>query len=188
MLDYIRKDWEKFVDALMKEREWSEAGYIPTMNEYLKTRCISVGLVPCGLHPILLMGEVVTNNDLPMAHESSNIFQLAALTWRLKNDTTTSEAEKARGQIDSCIACYMKQNPFFTEENALQRFVEILDHTLKEMNYEYFNLIGEPPKCGKMFVFNLRQCVMLLYKYKDGYGDSSKETKEYIMKTLIDPV
>ncbi|GLJ22212.1 hypothetical protein SUGI_0417450 [Cryptomeria japonica] len=188
MLHYIRKDWEKFIDALMKEREWLEAGYIPTMEEYLETRCISVGLVPCGLHPILLMGEVVTDNDLPIIHDSSKIFQLAALIWRLKNDTATSEAEEARGQVDSCIACYMKKNPSYTKEDALQHFVEIIDHALKELNYEYFKLIGEPPKCGKRFVFNMRQCVMLLYKYRDGYGSSSMETKEYIMKTLIEPV
>nr|QWV53993.1 kaurene synthase-like 2 [Chamaecyparis formosensis] len=188
MLQYIRKDWEMFVDALMTEREWSEVGYIPTMEEYLKTRCISVGLVPCALHPIFLMGEVITDNDLPIIHESSNIFQLVALVWRLKNDTATSEAEEARGQINSCMACYMNQNPSSTKEDALQYYEEILDHTLKQLNYEYFNLIVEPPKCGKRFIFNMRQCCMLLYKYKDGYGSSSNETKEYIRKSLIDPV
>lgn len=82
----------------------------------------------------------------------------------------------------------MKQNPGSTEEDAQKYFADIVDHCLKELNYEYFKLIGEPPKCGKRFLYNMRQCVMLMYKYRDGYGISSKETKEYIRKTLIDPV
>lgn len=92
--------WEKYINAVMKEREWSEAGYIPTTEEYFETRCVSVGLGPCSLHPILLMGEVVTDNDLPLLQDSSNFFKLVSLQWRLVNDTATSQVFELEAKIN----------------------------------------------------------------------------------------
>nr|WMI31575.1 chloroplast cephalotene synthase [Cephalotaxus sinensis] len=187
MMNHIRKSWEMYLGAYMQEREWHETLYIPTVEEYLNTYRISVGLGPCSLQPILVMGEPVTDDDLLKVHYPSRMFYLVSLTWRLTNDTKTSQAEKDRGQVASSVVCYLKENPGCTEEDAQRHFAEIVDEGLKELNFVYLKSDGSP-SCCKKFMFNMRQCVQLIYKYRDGYGIATGETKDYIRKALIDPV
>nr|AAS18603.1 taxadiene synthase [Taxus x media] len=188
MLAHIRKPWELYFNCYVQEREWLEAGYIPTFEEYLKTYAISVGLGPCTLQPILLMGELVKDDVVEKVHYPSNMFELVSLSWRLTNDTKTYQAEKARGQQASGIACYMKDNPGATEEDAIKHICRVVDRALKEASFEYFKPSNDIPMGCKSFIFNLRLCVQIFYKFIDGYGIANEEIKDYIRKVYIDPI
>ncbi|KAH9297120.1 hypothetical protein KI387_028802 [Taxus chinensis] len=188
MLNHIRKPWELYFNCYVQEREWLDAGYIPTLEEYLKTYSISVGLGPCTLQPILLMGDIVKDDVVEKVHYPSNLFELVSLSWRLTNDTKTYQAEKARGQQASGIACYMKDNPGSTEEDAIKYICGVVDRALKEACFEYFKPADDVPMSCKSFIFNLRLCVQIFYKFIDGYGIANEEIKDYIRKVYIEPI
>ena len=82
--------WVKYINAIMREREWSETGYIPSIEEYFKNRIVSLAIGPSS-HPIFLMGEVITDNDLPVTADSSKMFQLLIMVGRILNDLGTTE-------------------------------------------------------------------------------------------------
>jgi len=187
MSAYIRKTWERYLEAYMQEAEWIAAQHVPTFDEYMKIGLSSSGLCIINLYSLLLMGQLLPDDVLKQIHSPSKIQELVELTARLVDDSKDFETQKVGGELASGIECYVKDNPECTLQEASNHLIGILDLTAKEMNWEFVKH-DSVALCFKKFAFNVARGLRLIYKYRDGFDISNKEMKNQISKILIDQV
>jgi hypothetical protein len=188
MASYIRKNaWERFIEASMQDAEWRVSGHVPTFDEYIKHAQTTTGLCAVNLITLLLMGPLLPDNILEQIYSPSKFQHLIELTTRLTDDARDFEAEKEHGELASSVECYLKDNPEFTVEDALNHTTGIVYRSLKELNWEFIKH-DSVPLCCKKFVFNFARSMQLFFKDTDGFSNSTKEIKDQIFKVLIDQV
>nr|C3RSF5.1 RecName: Full=Alpha pinene synthase, chloroplastic; Short=Cf-Pin; Flags: Precursor [Chamaecyparis formosensis]ABW80964.1 alpha pinene synthase [Chamaecyparis formosensis] len=183
-LDYARKAWEVYIDAYMKEAEWLATGYMPSLEEYLENGKVSAGSRVVTLQPILSLDVPLSDDILKEIDYPSRFDELLCLTLRLRGDTRTFKAEADRGEVVSCITCYMKDHPGSNEEDALNYLNSLIDERLKELNWEYLKT-DNVPIISKGNAYNLSKGLQLLYKERDGFTVFSIETKNFIYRMMI---
>ncbi|GLJ35262.1 hypothetical protein SUGI_0709600 [Cryptomeria japonica] len=186
-LDYACKAWEVYIDAYMKEAEWLAMGYTPSLGEYLENGKVSAGSRVVTLPPMLTLDAPLSDEILKEIDYPSRFDELLCLTLRLRGDTRTFKAEADRGEVVSCITCYMKDHPGSNEEDALNYLNSLIDERLKELNWEYLKP-DNVPLVSKDNAYNLSKGLQLLYKERDGFSVSSIETKNLISKIIIEPI
>eukprot|EP01018_Ginkgo_biloba_P025693 Gb_11595 [translate_table: standard] len=188
MLNYIRRAWEIYIGAYLQEAEWIAAQHVPTWEEYIENGINSSGLRTLTLHCILLLNEPLTDNILREVDMPSKFHRLVQLTARLRGDARTFKVEKARGEVASSIACYMKDNPGCTEEDALKHIEDLYDHSFKELNWEFLkpDEANNDSLCEtKKHAFNLARGLQFFYTHGDGLSVSSTR---HISTILIEPI
>lgn len=99
-----------------------------------------------------------------------------------------TQAEMARGEEASCITCYIKDNPGSTEEDALNHINTMINDIIKELNWEFLRPDSKAPISSKKHAFEITRAVLHLYKDRDGYTVADKETKNFVMRTMFEPV
>lgn len=179
--------WQRYLESYLQEAEWIATAHMPTFNEYIKNAHASSGMCIVNLFPLLLMGQLLPNNVLEQIYSPSKMQELSEFTARLIDDLKDFEDEKEHGEMASSIACYIKDNPDSTVENAMNHIKGILHLSLEELNREYLKE-DSVPLCCKKFNFNITRGLQFLYRYGDGFSVSNKEVKEQIFKILVDPV
>lgn len=95
--------------------------------------------------------------------------------------------EKEHGQIASGVESYVKDHPESSIEYGLNNINDILDHSFKELNWEFLNHEVVPP-CCKKFTVGLAIAMQFFFKYKHGFSTYNKEIKDQIWKVLIEQV
>lgn len=187
MSSYIRKNaWERFVEASLQDAEWITSRHVPTFNEYIQNAKTTTGVCALNLIPLLLMGQLLPDNILEQIYSPSNFHHLAELTCRLTDDARDFQAEERR-ELASSVECYLKDNPESTVKDALNRIIDIVYLSLKELNREFIKH-DSVPLCCKKFTFNFPKAAQLFYKDEDGFSISTKEIKDHIFNVLIDQV
>ncbi|XP_059072440.1 alpha pinene synthase, chloroplastic isoform X1 [Cryptomeria japonica] len=186
-LDYAHKAWEVYIDAYFQEAKWLAMGYMPSLKEYLENGKVSSGARVVTLQPILSLDVPLSSDVIKEIDYPSRFDELLCLTLRLRGDTKTFKAEADRGEVVSCITCYMKDHPGSIEEDALEYLNSLIDENLKELNWEYLKP-DSVPIISKDHAYVLSKGLQLLYKERDGFSDSGIDTKNLITKTMIEPV
>nr|QHZ00922.1 terpene synthase 15 [Taiwania cryptomerioides]WBO26430.1 linalool synthase [Taiwania cryptomerioides] len=186
-LDYARKVWEIFLDSHMQEAEWLAADYIPTFDEYLENAKITGGARIVILQPLLTLDALLPDNLLPEIDFPSRFNEISALTFRLSNDIKSFKAEAARGEKASCVECYMRDNLGSTEEEALDYLNSLNEKLFKELSLEYLKL-DNIPTCSKDHVVSLSRGFHFFYIERDGFTISTKDTRDHIVKILVQPI
>ncbi|GLJ09983.1 hypothetical protein SUGI_0119630 [Cryptomeria japonica] len=171
----------------MVEATWIDTGYIPSLEEYLENGKVSFGYRVVTLQPLLSLDVPINDAIIKEIDYPSKFNDLLCLTLRLRGDTKTFKAEADRGELASGIACYFKDNPRSTEENALEYLNSLIDEKLKELNWEYLKP-DNVPIISKYHKYALSKGIQLLYKERDGISVSDIETKKLITKAMIEPV
>eukprot|EP01018_Ginkgo_biloba_P029634 Gb_38696 [translate_table: standard] len=188
MFHHIQKQWEYYTGAYFQEAEWMADGYVPTLDEYIKNGKNSSAHRLWTMHPMLLMGQLISDDILrQLEFPASNLLELIGLSSRLADDTQDFEDEKASGELISSIWSYLKDNPEATEEDALNHINGIIDHSLMELNREFLKT-DDIPLCCKKMISNISKGCQFFYRHGDGFSISSKEIKDQIFKILIHPV
>ena len=100
----------------------------------------------------------------------------------------TLQADMARGEEASSISCYMHDNPGSTEEDALNHINGMIEDIIKELNWELLRPDSNAPISSKKYSFDISRAFHHLYKFQDGYTVVSDETKDLVMKTVLEPV
>ncbi|GLJ09965.1 hypothetical protein SUGI_0119250 [Cryptomeria japonica] len=187
MLEYTRKNWEAYIDALLQEAEWLASGFIPSLDEYLENGKVTAGSRAVTLQPILSLDVPISNEILKEIHYPSRFDELFCLALRLRGDTRTFKVEADRGEVVSSITCYLRDHPGSNEEDAIKYINSLFDETLKQFNWEYLKP-DNVPVILKESVYNLSKGLLLLYKERDGFTISNLETRNIIIKTMFERV
>lgn len=98
------------------------------------------------------------------------------------------KAERDRGELASCVQCYINDHPGCTEEEALNYMYDIDEEALVKLNYELLNPDSNIPKCYRTLLFNTARVMQLFYRNIDGFFYSENEMKEFMQKCLFEPV
>jgi len=98
------------------------------------------------------------------------------------------QADRARGEEASCISCYMKDNPGSTQEDALNHINNMIEETIKKLNWELLKPDNNVPISSKKHAFDISRGLHHFYNYRDGYTVASNETKNLVIKTVLEPV
>nr|A0A1L6Z3A0.1 RecName: Full=Pseudolaratriene synthase, chloroplastic; AltName: Full=Terpene synthase 8; Short=PxaTPS8; Flags: Precursor [Pseudolarix amabilis]APT40486.1 pseudolarene synthase [Pseudolarix amabilis] len=189
-LDYARNAWEAIIDAHLVEAEWIASGHIPTFEEYLENSKVTSGL-HIAILPILTL-DVPLPDQLPLQEIDtlSRFHHLASTIGRLSGDMNAYKIDLAHGEESSCISCYMKDNPGTTEGDAHNYANVTISYLMKELNLE---LMGQHNRVSflrtsKKPAFDIYRASNYMYKYRDGYTIADKETKNLVMRTLVQAV
>ncbi|GLJ31921.1 hypothetical protein SUGI_0642510 [Cryptomeria japonica] len=183
-IDYARKVWEIFLASFMQEADWLSIGHIPTFEEYLENGKISAGGQILILQPLLTLDALLPDKLLPKIDFPSRFNETLAKTFRLSNDINSFKVEAARGEKASCVGCYMRDNLGSTEEEALDYLISLKEKLLKELTWEYLKL-DDIPTCSKDHAISISRGFHLFYRERDGFTISTKDTRDLIMKTLV---
>ncbi|GLJ05579.1 hypothetical protein SUGI_0020660 [Cryptomeria japonica] len=179
--------WEAYIDAMMQEAEWLATRYIPTLAEYIENGTLSSGTRGATLQPVLTIDEILSKNILPKIDYPSRFNDLLSLSLRLRGDMKSFKGEVDRGETNSSIACYIRDNPGSTEEDALNYVKNLLDERLKELNWEYLKNDGVPT-CSKDYAYDITRGFLHFYKERDGFSFSNKDIHNHVTQILIDPI
>nr|AAK83565.1 (-)-4S-limonene synthase [Abies grandis] len=188
MLNYIQNGWEALFDTFIQEAKWISSSYLPTFEEYLKNAKVSSGSRIATLQPILTLDVPLPDYILQEIDYPSRFNELASSILRLRGDTRCYKADRARGEEASAISCYMKDHPGSTEEDALNHINAMISDAIRELNWELLRPDSKSPISSKKHAFDITRAFHHVYKYRDGYTVSNNETKNLVMKTVLEPL
>ena len=97
-------------------------------------------------------------------------------------------AERSRGEEASSISCYMKDNLGSTEADTLTHINAMIVDKINELNWELLKPDSNVPISSKKHAFDILRSFYHLYKYRDGFSVANNETKNLVMRTLLEPV
>eukprot|EP00253_Pinus_taeda_P032146 PITA_32146 len=187
-LNYVRQALEAYISSYLKEAEWITTGYLPTFQEYFENGKISSGHRIATLQPILTLDIPLPHHILQEIDFPSKFNDYACAILRLRGDTRCYQADSARGEEASCISCYMKENPGSTQEDALHHINGMIEDIIKKLNWELLKPDSIAPISSKKHSFEISRGFHHFYIYRDGYSVASTETKDLVIKTVLEPV
>jgi len=82
----------------------------------------------------------------------------------------------------------MKDNPRATEEDALNHIKSMIEEKMKEINWEFLKPDSNVPISSKKHAFDILRAFYHLYKYRDGFSIANSETKNLVMRTVLEPL
>lgn len=91
-----------------------------------------------------------------------------------------------RGHVASCIQIEMKENGS-TYEEACEKFKSMAANAWKDINKECLNPTVVPMPL-LMRAVNLARVIEVMYQHRDGYTNSTHETKDHIFLVLVEPI
>ncbi|XWS19557.1 hypothetical protein CRYUN_Cryun31cG0025600 [Craigia yunnanensis] len=103
------KWFETFASRLL-EAKWSKSGYLPSMDEYLRTGMTSIAARTLVLPASCLLKSSLSISKISRAAEYETVTKLVMLISRLSNDIQSYQKEIEDGKMNS-VLLYMKENP-----------------------------------------------------------------------------
>ncbi|OAY79143.1 Terpene synthase 10 [Ananas comosus] len=185
ILPYIKRAWTDLCKAYLVEAKWYNKNYIPTLEEYLQNGWLSISGQVVLFYAYCLAPDL-TQQDLDLFHNYSEIIRWSSITCRLYNDLGTSKSEHQRGDVAKSIHCCMHHEGI-TEAAARER--------IKELIYDCWKKLNRARRVDSAFnknfadiAMNMSRTARSFYIHGDGYGSPEGETKDRIISLLIEPV
>ena len=194
------------------EAEWQSTGYFPTLEEYLDNGWISVSGHVLLTHFFCLSRQ--TKETMQCLKNYPNFFRSSSIIFRLCNDLATSavsisnifsffhsetyvqtkfkqisnilQAEIARGDAPTSVACYMHEHGV-TEEVAREELKKLISETWKMLNKEVADCDSFPRSLA-IAAINLARISHCTYHKGDGIGAPDKQKKNHIKSILFEPI
>nr|AGK88256.1 alpha-terpineol [Thymus caespititius] len=167
-IPYLQETWVELVEAYMKEAEWYQSGYTPSLEEYLTIAKISIGSLPILLSVELSLPD--STIDRATFDRRHKMFYLSATVSRLADDLGTAPSELERGDVPKAIQCYMKDTNA-SEEEAQGHVRFMIREAWKELN----TAMAEPDDCPFTeqvveATANIGRAAQYIYREGDGHG------------------
>nr|QWV53992.1 kaurene synthase-like 1 [Chamaecyparis formosensis] len=187
VLPYLRQKWLDLFRRYTKETEWMERRHSPSLDEYWENAVESIALGVTTLTPIFSTGDVLSDHLLQKFDFRADFLNLVSLTGRLINDVRTFQDERDRGELASCVQCYINDHPGCTEEEALNYLYGVNEDALTKLNHQFL-MREDIPKSFRSVLFNTARVMQLFYRNIDGFLNAAEEMKDFIRKTLYEPL
>ncbi|KAG8381989.1 hypothetical protein BUALT_Bualt05G0029800 [Buddleja alternifolia] len=145
ILPKLQNIWRETFMSWMVEKNWSQTGYIPSMDEYLQIGTTSVGAHDIVLSPMIC--QIETQNLV----EYQNITKLLMSIARLANDTQSYQKEEADGKVN-LVLLHLKENPNMSIEDSITYVREMLEVKRKEfLKHVFMDDMSESYKSIHLF-------------------------------------
>nr|AIO10962.1 terpene synthase [Taiwania cryptomerioides] len=179
--------WETYIDAMMQEAEWNATRHIPTLAEHIENGIVSSGKRATTLQPILTVDGILPESILQKVDYPSRFDKLLGFSLRVRGDIKSFKGEVDRGETNSSIVCYRRDNPGSTEEDALHYLQNLLDERHKELNWEFLKIDGVPT-CSKDYAYDIARGYLHFYTERDGFTFAHQDIRDHVNQILIDPI
>lgn len=173
LVPFFKLVWEETISALFKEAEWRHSQYIPPLEEYLENGAISIAPTTCFLTSMFLMGEPIKDNVMQKVGLRSRCMYLVGLISRLANDIATFRREAIAGEATSAVSCYIQDNPWCTEEEAISALEQMMESACVELEWELFSTRSSVPECCSRAILSFARIMRLVYRRADAFSNSS---------------
>ncbi|KAG5546367.1 hypothetical protein RHGRI_018520 [Rhododendron griersonianum] len=185
-VDYAKSAMKDLVRAYFEEAKWGHEGYVPSMEEYMRVALVTGAYKMLATTSFVGMGDLVTKEAFEWVLSDPLILEAASVICRLMDDMVGHKFEQERGHVVSAVECYMKQHGA-TEEEVLLEFQKRVTNAWKDMNAECLRPTAVPmPLLSR--ILNLARVINLLYTGEDGYTNSGKKVKKFVISVLVDSV
>ncbi|XP_058072970.1 beta-cubebene synthase-like isoform X2 [Magnolia sinica] len=183
---YLKEAIKDLAKAYLAEARWASSGYVPTSEEYMKVALISAVYPMLFIAFLIGMGEIVTKEVLEWAIHMPTIMRTCSIVARLMDDIPSSKLEQKRQHVASAVECCMKEHGISYQE-SIQKLREEVASGWKDINKECLKPTPVPTAVMNV-ILNFTRVLEIIYQHRDGYTDSSFETKERIILLFVDPI
>ncbi|KAL5998585.1 threalose-6-phosphate phosphatase, partial [Asimina triloba] len=108
-IPYLKKAFTEVAKGYLEEARWASAGYIPTVEEYMKNALMSSTYPMHSTVCLVGMGDIVTNEALQWTLTIPDVIKAVGDHSRLKNDLVSNEREQGRVHVATGVQCYMTE-------------------------------------------------------------------------------
>nr|QTW43987.1 (+)-borneol diphosphate synthase [Cinnamomum burmanni] len=183
---YLKEAFKEVSQAYNKEAQWFHSGYLPSYSEYMRLALVTSGYPLVSVVSMVGMGEIVTKEALEWAMSTPQLIKACSAIARVKDDIQSNKSEQERGHVASSVQLYMKENEC-TYDEACVKLQGKVERAWKDINKECLKPTPVPMPF-LVRVVNLARVIEVLYQNRDGYTDSTHETKERILSVLVNPI
>ncbi|XVE98683.1 hypothetical protein REPUB_Repub03eG0128800 [Reevesia pubescens] len=188
ILPYIKDQWVYHTRSMHVEATWYYGLYMPTLEEYLKNGCISIG-IPIGLTYAFFGGlaeDSKSQHTFPLQLSDSELFYFPSLIVRLLDDVNTSKLEMEKEKTTNSIQCYMIQEGV-SQEEARDHMKGLISGSLKKLNKCITDNHSLPIAFANAALSMIR-CVQLMYQFGDWFAIQTKANKDCVTSSLFNPI
>ncbi|KAL5975597.1 hypothetical protein ACLOJK_019922 [Asimina triloba] len=185
-LPYLKEALKLMCKCYVVEQRWFDRGYVPPLDEYLRTSLRSSGHLSLTVSSFGGMGEIATKESFEWAMQFPKVVRASCVAGRLLDDIQSREFEQKRGHVASGIDCYVKEYGV-SEEEACAKFRAWRAEAWKDMNEELLKP-STLPMALQIRPIRLACVMEVLYMYADEYTHSTGETKAKITAVLVEPI
>ncbi|XP_076946540.1 (E)-beta-ocimene synthase, chloroplastic-like [Bidens hawaiensis] len=184
ILPTLAKVWGELCESFLLEAKWTEANYMPTLEEYLDNAWVSASGVVILTHGYLSLNQEDTIESLEKCQE---LFKWSSMLLRLYNDTVISSEEIARGESANAVSCYMRDND--VSEDVAREYVNTL------IDKAWMKMIKARNACYDISAYpiidvalNLARVAQSMYQFGDGHGAPDARANYRVLSTIVKPI
>ncbi|KAK3015532.1 hypothetical protein RJ639_006663 [Escallonia herrerae] len=182
---YLQDIWRETFFSWLLETTWSNTGYIPSADEYLK-----VGMTSIATHTIVLPSSCFLSPRLPDDKHKTNhyetITKLLMATARLLNDIQSYQKEQGEGKMN-LVLLHLKENPDGNIEDSIGYVKNILDEKRRELlQHVLMDELSDLPKPCKHLHLSCLKVFQMFFDSGNRF-DSNTELLQDIKKAIYDP-
>ena len=185
ILPFLKRAWADLCKAFLVEAKWYHNGYTPTLDEYLENAWVTIGGI-CPLITSYYLSDDLTTEVLKSLEFYPPIIHHSCMLLRLYDDLGTTTVEISRGDVSKSIQCYMKEKNI-SESTARDNVRSLIRNYWKKWNLEC-TICSKTIVSFNKSLLNLPRTAQYFYQYGDGYGEPNHETREQIIRLIIEPI
>nr|QBA83624.1 terpene synthase [Mentha x piperita] len=188
-IPYFQRSWVSLGEGYLKEAEWFESGYTPTLDEYLNNAKISIGSPTIITQVYLtLLNSSTDQQVLDSLYEYHNILYLSGIVLRLADDLGTSQFELKRGDVPKALQCCMKDMKC-REKEAEEHLRFLIREAWKEINTTMGAEAADCPYKDDLFeaAANLGRAAQFIYLEGDGHGVQHSGIHHQMASSMFHP-
>lgn len=183
----LKKAWADLCKAYLTEAKWYHSKCTPTFDEYLNNAWVSISGHVVMTHAYVSMEKKITKEAIECLENRRDPLRWPFVLFRLTDDWGTSLDELSRGDVLKSIQCYMHESGA-SEAAAREHISGLLSEGWKKINKDQVS----PSPFSKSFMRALVDLVRISHSYyqhgNDGFGSSDGETKEKLIKLIVEPI
>ncbi|KAF7822739.1 putative terpene synthase 2 [Senna tora] len=184
-LQYVKRAFQRLVEAYLVEAKWCNQGYIPTYEEYMENGIVSCVYPWLQTASFLGLGNCATKDVFDWISNYPKIGTASAIIARLGNDITSHKFERERVHVASAVECLMNQHGI-SEADAYKCVKKDMENAWKDINEECLKVDGVP-KAVLECIVNFSRMMEVVYKSADKYTNAEL-LKDHIAALLVDPM
>ncbi|XWS15698.1 hypothetical protein CRYUN_Cryun34aG0024100 [Craigia yunnanensis] len=180
---YLQEIWGETFASWLVEAKWSKSGYLPSMDEYLRTGMTHTLVLPASC----LLKSALPNSKISPAAEYETVTKLVMLIPRLLNDVQSYQKEIEDGKMNS-VLLYMKENPGADIDDSIAFVRELLDKKRKELlKHALMDGFSDLPIASRHLHLSCMKVFEMFFNSSNRY-DSNKGMLQDIQKAIYIPL
>ncbi|CAI0557563.1 unnamed protein product [Linum tenue] len=176
VMDHVVELWVDIVKGMLQEAEWCRANTVPTLEEYMETSSITLGVAAFLLPAIYSAGHKL-EDDVVRGPQYQRLFLLTTTIGRLLNDVRGFEREAQEGNVNAVSLRIMRRGMDMEEAvEEVENLITTLTRQMARLTTGEDNC-GEVPKAVREMFWRAVKGFFFFYMKEDLYHASTKLVK-----------